>query len=478
MRRLSGMDAMFLYNEVPTQHMHTVKLAVFEPPASYSFEAEKRHLAERLHLVPPFRWRIAPTPLALNHPLMIEDPDFDLDLHFHRAALPHPGGRRELCEFISELASRPLDRTRPLWEIWMVERLEGGQVACVMKVHHTLADGVATAEMLNCLLSTRPGEPPPPDDPPWQPETLPSRVRRVWMALRDLVPFLVAAVPRLVRSIRATRRRKAAHAGAEPAARAYHAPDTSLNGVLSSHRRFTFETLSLAEIRAVKSAFDATINDVVVAVVAGALRRYLLERGELPGRPLVATLPVSTRTPEQSGSFGNHVAAMYVNLCTQVEDPLQRFRALQRAIAASKREFADAEGAHLADFLELVPPPLASLMFSRSVTLMKRMGLPSSANVIISNVPGPREQLYSSEAPMRAFFSIGPVLEGVGLNITGWSYQDQLNVAVLADRKMVPDPWRLNDLLRDALLELSKLATEQRALDPAATRASERDGGN
>jgi WS/DGAT/MGAT family acyltransferase len=451
------MDAMFLYNEVPTQHMHTVKLAILEPPDDYSFAAEKRAIAQRLHCVPPFRWLMVPTPFGLNHPLAIEDPHFDLDLHLHRAAVPAPGGRDELCQFISELASRPLDRTRPLWEMWLVEGLSGGRIACVMKVHHTLADGVATADMLNRFLTRSPGEAPPPDDPPWRPEPVPTRRARLWLALRDLVPFLWKTVPALVRAVRETRRRRAAHADLPHGARPYEAPATSFNGILSSHRSFTFSSLPLSQFRTVKDALGGTLNDVVLAVVSGALRRYLEERGELPEASLEASVPVSTRAPEESGTWGNRVAAMYVSLRTDVADAKERLAAVAEAARASKREFADAEGAHLADVLELLPPPLAKLLFSRTTTLMKRLGRPSMANVIVSNVPGPRDTLYSNRSTLESFFSIGPVLEGIGLNVTAWSYREQLNFSLLADRRMVSDLWHLNDLLASSLEELVKI---------------------
>jgi len=470
------MDAMFLYNEVPTQHMHTVKLAILDVPADYSFAEARRDFAARVHTVPPLRQRVVPTPFGLNHPLMIEDPDFDPALHFRRAALPHPGGRAELCDFISEVASRPLDRTGPLWELWMVEGLAGGQVACVMKVHHALADGVATADMLRRFLSKAPGQAPEPEDPPWQPEAVPSRGRRVWLAVRDLVPFLRSAVPALWHAVRAARRRRAEHAALVHGGHGFEAPDTSFNGLLTAQRRFSPSTIAFDEIVRVKDGLGGTVNDVVLAMVSGALRRYLLERGELPDRSLVATVPVSTRTPEQEGTFGNHVAALYVRLRTEVADPLVRYRAIQQESAASKRDFADAPGAQLADFLELMPPFVARWMFSRTTTWMKRAGRPSQANVIVSNVPGSREELYENRFPLSAFYSIGPVLEGVGLNITAWSYRDQLHFAVLSDRKMLPDPSVVNDLLRDALIELSKVADEARAASRADADGEDRDG--
>lgn len=469
MHRLSGMDAMFLYNEVPTQHMHTIKLAILDVPEDYSFEEAQREFAKRVHTVPPFRQRLVPTPLGLNHPLMIEDPDFDPELHFHRAGLPSPGGNAQLCDFISEVAGRPLDRTRPLWELWMVEGLAGRQVACVMKVHHTLADGVATADMLMRFMTALPDEPPPPPDRAWQPEAVPSRSRRLWLAARDLIPFLGHAFPALWRAALEARHRRAEHAARPHGAHGFEAPDTSFNGLLTSHRRFAPSTIAFDEVERVKNALGGTVNDVVLAMVSGAVRRYLLERDELPERSLIATVPVSTRTPEQEGTFGNHVAALYVRLRTELEDPLERYHAIRKESAASKSDFADAPGAQLADFLELMPPFLARLMFSRTTTLMKRMGRPSQANVIVSNVPGPRQELFENRFRLAAFYSIGPVLEGIGLNITAWSYHGKLHFAVLSDRKMVPEPSLVNELLHDALLELTKLA------DEADARAGGRD---
>jgi WS/DGAT/MGAT family acyltransferase len=471
MHRLSGMDAMFLYNEVPTQHMHTLKLAILDVPDDYSFEEAMREFASRVHSVPPLRQRVVPTPLGLNHPLMIEDPDFDPELHFHRAALPTPGGPRELCAFISEIASRPLDRTRPLWELWMVEGLAGGRVACVMKVHHALADGVATADMLMRFMTTEPEEALPPEDRPWQPEAVPSRRRALWLALRDLVPFLIAAVPALWRAAAEARRLRALHADRPHGAHGFEAPDTSFNGLLTSHRRFVSATIPFEEFERVKRALGGTVNDVVLAMVSGALRRYLLERDELPDSSLIATVPVSTRKPEQQGTFGNRVAAMYIRLRTEMEDPLARFQAIREESAASKSDFADAPGAQLSDFLELMPPFVARLMFSRTTTLMKRLGRPSQANVIVSNVPGPRQELFENRFRLAAFYSIGPVLEGIGVNVTAWSYQGQLHLAVVTDRKMVPDPSVLIERLRDALAELIKLADER------ATSGSDAAGG-
>ena len=474
MRRMSGLDAMFLYNETSTQHMHTLKVAILEPedPATYAFERERRKLAEGLGRLPPFRWRVVPTPFHLNHPLWIEDPELDLDLHVKRAALPAPGGREELADFISEVASTPLSRDRPMWKLWLVEGLADGRVATVAKIHHSLADGHASAELLTRFAGTRPGEIPESDGgagDPWRPEAVPSKGWLLWRGFVDLLAFLADGVPRYARAFAAARRRKAARLreGAPRSPAPFSGPDTLFNSVLSSHRRFAYTTLGLPDAKLVRRAFGGTLNDVILAVASGALRRYLAERDQLPEQPLIAWIPMDTRAPEDEGGFGNHSAVMYQNLCTHIEDPVQRLLAIQECSAVSKRDFADTAGARQSDFFKFVPPVVSALLMSRVSTFLKKRGQPSQANLIISNVKGPTTHLFSDRTPLQALYSIGPVLEGVGLNLTAWSYRDQLNFSLLSDRKMLPDLWPLADGLRESLAELTKLATERAATTEA-----------
>jgi diacylglycerol O-acyltransferase / wax synthase len=474
MRRLHGADALFLYSETPAQHLHTLKIGIIDPtenPEGYSFEHEKEKLATRLHRVPPFRWRVVPTPLALHHPVWVESL-VDLDFHVRRAAVPTPGGTRELCELVSEIASRPLDRSRPLWELWLVEGLEGGRIAAVSKIHHTLADGVASAELLNEFLTRTPDEEVLHAAPPWAPEPAPAWRQRLALGLRDLWQFLPRAIRELARAIRETRRREAAgHAEPLPAPpRPGTAPPTSLNGVLSAQRRFAIASLSLSDARAVRRAFGVTLNDVVVAMVAGALRAYLAPRGELPAVPLVATIPVSLRTPEDAGRYGNHTGAMYVALRSDLADPVERLEATRLATRAAKQHFEDTRGAQLADWLELFPPVVTQLVFSRLPTWLKQLGRPSQANVIISNVPGAGDCLYYGRSKLTDFFSVGPLLEGIGLNVTVWSYADRLELSLLACRDAVRDPWELISALRAEFEALVKAAPARSA---GAARAGE-----
>jgi WS/DGAT/MGAT family acyltransferase len=450
---------MFLYNELPTAHMHTLKLALFdysEAPGGYSFEAQKQRLSTRLDRLPTLRWRTVTTPLALNHPLWIEDPDFDLDYHVRRAAIPAPGGPRELCELVGEIASRQLDRNRPLWEQWMIEGVAGGQVAALTKIHHSLADGVAAAEMLRRVLSPSAEEEEADPAVRWVPEPVPPKMERLRLALRDLVGFLAQAVPRMARSLRRSHRVRGEHKrqGAEDPPRNYSAPPTSFNRPLSPQRRFAYTSLSLEDVKNIRRAFDCTINDVLLATVAGALRRYLFARGELPRVPLVASVPVSTR-PEPR-VFGNRTGAWLVYLPSHLEDPAARVRAVQRSVQVAREEYDDTLGARLTDWMELFPPIILKQIFSRLPRWLLKAGLPAMANAIVSNVRGPGEELRYDGARMTAFYSVGPLLEGVTLNVTGWSYAGQMNLSLIACRDAIPDLWELTDELGVAFEELLK----------------------
>ena len=454
MHRLTGQDASYLYGETRTQYAHTLKLVITEPYEGDSFEGRKQFLESALHLLPMLRWRIVPTPLGLHHPLAIDDPDLDLDDHVHRAALPSPGGPGELANFISEVVSRPLDRSRPLWEMWFVEGLEGGQTATVFKMHHALADGTTTARLLGQTATVHAGDPLPPERAPWQPERIPTRGRRLWLALRDLPSHLAEIWPNFLRAARAARRRLASRDPAQRATRMYEGPHTHFNELLSGSRRYAFAALPLATLKEVKSAHGATFNDVFLAIVSGALRSYLEERGVLPESTLTATCPVNTRAPDAPPVL-NSVSTFCVKLATDVADPVERLASIHRDAALGKADFEATRGAQLLDLMDLLPPPLRILV-SRIPMLQKRLGQVSISNVVVSNVAGPQEPLYIGNGQLSAFFSIGPLVEGMGINVTAYSYCDRFNVSVLTDPRMVSDPWHLVELLQSSLEELRK----------------------
>jgi diacylglycerol O-acyltransferase len=456
--RLTGLDAGFLYMETPTLHMHTLKISVVDPsdvPGGYSFRRFKDVLEQRLHLLPPFRRRLVEVPLRLHHPVWIEDPDFDLTQHVRRVGCPAPGGMREFAELVSDIASRQLPRDRPLWEIWVVEGLEGDRIAFVAKIHHCVADGVAAASLLANVALDIPAQP---SGDGWRAEAVPDRWDLLRDALRDLGREL-SGFPRLLattlRNMARVRRRRRETDLTPPLP--FDAPNTHFNTSLTAHRSFTMASLSLEDVKKVKDAFGASVNDVVLAIVAGALRVYLYERGELPGKPLVAGVPVSTAAePDRLG--GNAVSNMFTALRTDIEDPVERLIAIRDVTKAAK-ELHNVLGAEmLKDWSEITPPrPFAWFMrwYSRRDLASKHR---PPINLVVSNVPGPTSPMSIADARIVALYSMGPILEGIGLNVTVWSYVDSINFGLVSCPEFAPDLWALTDALSDELAVLVKRA--------------------
>jgi diacylglycerol O-acyltransferase / wax synthase len=462
MERLTGLDAGYLYMETPTLHMHTLKIAVLDPstvPGGYSFPRVKEELGRRLHLLPPFRRRLVEVPFGLHHPLWIEDPDFDLDWHVRRVAVPSPGDQRELCELISDIAGHQLDRRRPLWEIWVVEGLAGGKVGFVTKLHHSVADGVAAAALLANVLEASPTAGSPAIAPPWHPDAVPGRLALVGGALVDAARVAVGVpglVGRTVRGMRAAGRVRRSHPEV-PAATPLNTPKTRFNGALTPHRVFATATVPLAEVKAVRSAFGVTVNDVVLAMCAGALVRYLDKHGEKPSKPLLAGVPVSVSSEEVRLS-GNRVSNLFVSLRTDVEDPVARLHAIHDSASVAKEVHQALGASMLAEWSEATPPrPFAAFM-----RLYSRRRLadyhPPPQNAVISNVAGPAEPLYIAGARLTELYSVGPILEGIGLNVTVWSYLGTLYAGLLSCPELMPDLWDLAALLPEALDELRDAA--------------------
>jgi diacylglycerol O-acyltransferase / wax synthase len=478
--RLTGLDASYLYMETPTLHMHTLKISVLDPsssPGGYSFERVKEELGRRMHLLPPFRRRLVDVPFGLHHPVWIEDPDFDLDWHLHRVAVPAPGGQREFCELISDFAGHQLDRRRPLWEIWVVEGLAGGRVGFVAKLHHSVADGVAAAALLANVLETAPDavDPPPPLTP-WRGEAVPSRLRLAVVALVDAARGL-AEVPGLVRrtmqGMAAARRVRRSHPDV-PAATPLNTPKTRFNGSITPHRIFATTTLPLDDVKAVRKAFGVTVNDVVLGICAGALLRYLDGHGEHPDKALLAGVPVSVSGQPEDGPrlSGNAVSNMFISLRTDVADPVERLHAIHASAMVAK-EVHKALGADmLADWSEFYPPR----PFSAWMRLYSRLRLADyhapPQNAVISNVPGPAEPLYIAGAKLVELYSVGPILEGIGLNVTVWSYLGTLYVGLISCPELMGDLWDLAELIPPALDELMAAAASAASAVSVAPAAS------
>jgi WS/DGAT/MGAT family acyltransferase len=466
MERMTGLDASFLYFETPTMHMHVCATITFDPESvegGYSFENVRQMLQDRLHLVPPFRRRLMSVPFNLHHPVWIEDPEFDLDYHLRRIGLPSPGTEEQLAELAGDIASRPLDRTRPLWEMWIVEGLENGNAATIAKMHHCTVDGVSGANLMVHLFDLEPNptdKPPPPED--WTAEHKPSDLELVGYGLvsrarRPLNIFKV--VPETVRSVTNLVQRRRSTEGPGMAT-PFTAPRTGFNTAITPHRKVAYAQVPLDDIKAVKRAFGTTVNDVVLTVASGALRRYLDKYEEIPDKSLIATVPVSVRTEEEKTELvgSNKVSALFTTLATDVEDPVERLMVIHEANKGAKEEH-NAIGANLlqnwAEFAAPTTFSLAARLYS-SMKLAERH--PVIHNLVISNVPGPPMPLYFAGARLTALYPLGPVMDGAALNITVLSYMETVDWGFIACRETVPGLWDLAGYVPEALAELKKAA--------------------
>ena len=462
MERLSGLDAGFLYMETPTLHMHTLKVAVLDRPPGDELPFTEIHdeIRARLPLLPPFRRRIVDVPFGFHHPVWIEDPDFDLDYHIRRVLLPTPGDRRQLDDAIADIASVPLDRRRPLWRMHVFEGLDDGRIAVLVKIHHAVADGIASAALLANVMSSRAEtEDLPVDD--WHPEPIPTRRELLRDAFRDHLTQL-RDFPRLlhrtISNVRALVRHRRQSSVSTPMPM-LNTPRTSFNGSLTARRSFVTTSIGERQLRSIRDAFDVTVNDVVLGIVSGAVRSYLLARHELPAVSLVAGVPVAADTSEQRLG-GNRVSNLFTSLATDEADPIRRLHRIHEVTAEAKQLQRLLGRETLGDWVQYTPPrPWAWFMrqYSRRHIADRH---PPAINLVVSNVPGPSVPLYAAGAELKELYSVGPVLEGIGLNVTVWSYLDRLFVGVLACRDEVPEPWLITDAMQDAVTELATAAAQ------------------
>jgi len=472
---VSGQDAAFLALETPSNHMQVAAMAVLDPatvPGGYSFAKVRDRVRHRLRLAAPLRRRLVEVPLGLGHPVWVEDPDFDLDDHVRRVALPSPGGDAELRELVGEAMSRPLDRRRPLWELHVVEGLEHGRLAFLLKVHHAVTDGVSGAELGARLLDLEP-EPGGPagdgsnerdgadradggdgGDDPWRPEAIPSDLELLAAALSSLPDDAPAIVAATRRTLEASRLGRANHGGASLGL--FRAPRSSLSATISPLRNVAFVRFGLDELNRLKAALGGSITDVVLALVAGALRSHLAGRGETVEEDLVAMVPVSTHGLATEVSQANSLSRALVSLATTVEDPVERFGRIHDGLSRAKSDDHAGTADLLAAWAELARPAVAGPA-ARLVSRLRLMewGRPPF-NVTVSSVPGPPFPLYFAGARLDAVYPMGPVVDGAALNVTALSYLDQLHVGLVADRKAVADLDGIAAGMRLALDELTE----------------------
>ena len=453
--------------ETPTVHMHVATVAVVDPstvPDGYSFRRIRQMILDRIPLVPVFQRRLVEVPLRLGHPMWIDDPEFDIDNHLRRAALPSPGGMRELADFAADVDSRQLHRDRPLWEMWVVEGLEGGKVALVAKLHHSTIDAVSGAELLGVLFDLVPEPPRPAHQGQRQLDLrVPSTFELVTNALMTGVfrPIELGrtawrtALEQTWRTAGALPGLRRAHLGAtETAAFAPRAPRTSFNVAVHARRRVAFAAASLGDVKKLKNAMGTTANDVILAVCAGALRSYLLAGDELPDIPLVAVVPVSV-APETGNLKGsNKVSAMLVQLPCELDDPLERLRAIHEGTKAAKGEHRALGAATLQNWTEHAAPNVFAAA-ARTYAGMRLSGRHRPvANVIVSDVPGPDLPLYMAGSELLGMFPLGPVMDAMALNVTVMSYRGVLCWGLVSDARAVPRLWDSAAAIPPALAEL------------------------
>jgi diacylglycerol O-acyltransferase / wax synthase len=485
MERLSGLDASFLYLETPSLHMHVTMAMVLDPstvPGGYSFERMKKGIAERIPGSPVFGRRLVEVPLRLGHPVWVDDPDFDIDYHVRRTALPRPGGFEELAEFVSDIAGHQLDRSKPLWEMWLVEGLADDNVAFVAKMHHSTVDGVAGAELLSVIFDLEP-DVSVAQDPDPEPdreegaegpgtltddrttERMPSGFEltvqaALYRSMRpiEMVRDLIRTGHRLI-NVSVVRRgddREEGHHAALPLS----APRTSFNTTITRRRNVAFGTIALDDVKRLKNATGTTVNDVVLAVCTGALRRYLLAGNELPDKSLVAVVPVSVRPDIDSPRGSNQLSTLFVELPTHLDDPLERLQMIHGGTMGAKEEHSALGPDMLINWAEHATPNF----FTNAARLYSAMRMADRhrpiANLVVSNFPGPDFPLYLCGAEVKAGFPLGPVMDGMGLNITVMTYRGVLYWGIIACSESIPSLWDLEAAIRPSLDELLVAAGE------------------
>lgn len=463
MQQLSGLDSSFLYLETPNTPMHVGGLNVYE--GSLTFDEFKEFLAERLHLAPRLLQRLVNVPLGLGNPSWVDDPDFDIDLHLHHTALPKPGDWKSLRELASRKFSQALDRNRPLWEFIFVEGLDNvpqvpkGSVAIICKIHHAAIDGASGAEILGLLFdaSSKPRKIPSP--PKREIKQIPSNLSLLTKSYVNLIksPF---KIPKLLfntsKAILATGKVSRIETSEIPRA-VFNAPHCILNQPVSSRRLWNSALLSFGRVKALRSAVEgSTLNDVVLTICTGALRRYLLEKDELPDKPLVAMIPVNTRSKTEKDGMGNQVSAMLIQLPTDLDNPVDQLRQLHQNTQRGKA-YQDAIGAkQMTDYAEFIPFALgagASRLYTRMQVSKHHRPI---FNLVITNVPGPQIPLYMNGKLMLANMGTAPIFDGMGLIIPVLSYNGVLSFSPTTASNIMPDVDLFTKYIRESANSLEQ----------------------
>ena len=461
--RLTGLDASFLALEDAGAHMHVGSCLLFEGKAP-GYEEFVAQLDSRLHLVPRYRQRLAFPPLTQARPVWIDDPHFNPGYHVRHTALPAPASLEQLRNVAGRVLAQRLDRTKPLWEIWLVDEVEGGRFAMITKTHHCLVDGVSGVDVATVLFDAEPDPPPPPEPPPpWFPRPEPSSATLVADALAERVSAPLDAARVAAGAVAhpdkaAGQLGKVAFGiGAMLRAGLQGAPASPYNVTIGPHRRFAWADGELAQFKGIKDALGGTVNDVVLTVVTGALRSHMEANGhEVDGVELKAMVPVSVRAEAERGALGNRVTSMFAPLPVYAADPVERFGIVHEAMQGLK-ESGQAVGAELLTQLTGFAPPTVLSQASRLQSSQRAF------NVVVTNVPGPQFPLYLLGRKLLRIYPQVPLVRNTALGIAIMSYDGTLNFGLLGDYDALPDLDALAAALRDAIAELAAAAGVARA---------------
>ena len=470
--RLTAVDAAFLAQEGPTSHMHIGAVMVFEGPPP-AFEEFADHVRGRLHLVPRYRQKLAVPPLETGRPLWVDDANFNLEYHLRHTALPAPGSEEQLRALAGRIHSQQLDRTKPLWEVWLVQGLEENRFALISKTHHALVDGVAGVDLATVLFDAEPVPTQLPyEGEPWVPQPEPSAVALAARGVRGLarLPFSVAgraldAAGHPTSSLHAAREAvegvaEVAWAGLNPA------PATPLNVPIGPHRRLVTIRSELSDFKRIKNAFGGTVNDVVLTVVAGGLRRWLISRGaRVEGLELRALVPVSIRAAGEHGHMGNRLAAMRGPLPVYVEDPVARLQVVRQAMDGLK-ESKQAVGAEVLSGVQNLAPPTVLAQASR-INFSTRL-----FNLLVTNVPGPQFPLYALGRELLDLFPVAFLPRDHALAVAIMSYNGGMDFGLLGDYDAMPDLDTLGEMIEEARDELLTAAAAQVAAENGSGTSS------
>lgn len=483
MRQLGGMDASFLYMETPETPMHVGGVYLFDLPRGYDgdfYEDFKAHMTKRLHLAPMFGKKLAPMPFELDHPVWVDD-DVDLDYHIRRVGLAKPGGMVQLEELVGRLHSNFLDRSRPLWEFYVIDGFSTGQAVLYMKVHHAAVDGGAGMAMTKAIYDTTPvprdveKAPPKASAQTGEPGLLNLLGAAYTSLLRQQVRTL-QAIPDAWKALAKIALPDSGSANLLAPQQPLTAPKTILNGTITSQRVFAARSIPLADAKRIGKASGAKLNDVVLAICSAALRRYLIEKNALPDQSLTAFVPVSLREAGNT-EMNNQVTGMICSLATDIEDPLERIKAIVDSSARAKQLTGSVKDIMPRDYSMFGAPLLIQGMVAMYGRSKLADQMPLAANVTISNVPGPTYPLYLAGAEMMTMYPVSIPAHGQALNLTVQSYKGMLDFGLTSCRRIVPDVRTLGDYIVDAFDELNTLVAGIDVPDTQSAATTESSSG-